>query len=147
MPRTIGKLERGWVRHNLIADLAAMQNTQVELGLKYDCNQSSISEFAKRHADEIEAKKKCIEDELHGLWIASKAARLAEYQQTLDDIEDYVHSEALSDKAVREAVALKLKTLRQAADELGQLPQRTSGSGTGTTVTLQFDGVTVEDLR
>lgn len=147
MARTIGKLERGWAKYRLIADLAAMENTQVELAEKYSCVQSTISDFAKRHAAEISAKKQALADDLHGLWVARKADRLAEYQQTIEDIEDFVESTDMSDKDAREAVALKLRALRAVADELGQVPQRPAGGGSQTTVTISVDGVAVEDLR
>lgn len=147
MARTIGKLERGWVKYRLIADLAAMEHTQVELAAKYGCAQSSISEFATRHAVEIDDKKRALADELHGLWIANKADRLAEYQQTVEDIETFIESTDMSDKEAREAVGIKLRALRAVADELGQVPQRPAGGGTTTTVTVSVDGVKVDDLR
>jgi len=123
-----------------------MELNQNQLAAKYGCTQSSISEFITRHADEVASKKQALSDELHGLWVADRSARMAEYQQTLDDLEGFVSNSSMSDKEAREAVALKLRTLRQVADELGQVPQRSPGT-TGGTVTISIDGVELGDLR
>jgi archaellum component FlaC len=133
------KLEKGWAKSRLIMELARMEKTQVDLAQEYGVVQSSISEFASRHRDEIEAHKAHIKDELFGLWIADKRNRLAEYQTDVEAINDALESEA-DEKLLR----AKLAVMRQVAEELGQLKAQVDLSGR---LTYVIEGVDMDALR
>lgn len=114
MPR--GDLERGWAKSRLILELAQAERTQVELAASYGVVQSSISEFADRHRDEITHQRDRITDEYASLWIADKRNRVAECQADVDAIND-----ALTGEADEKLLRAKLAIMRQVAEELGQL--------------------------
>jgi transposase-like protein len=123
-PRPHGyKLERGWAKRQLIQEMARMEKTQTQLAREYGVVQSSISEFGTRHAVEIEAAKVDIESEFAGLWVAKKVNRLAELES---DIERIIESNAGDTVRMADAELLRVKAglLRQVADELGQIPNK-----------------------
>src|SRR3546814_477575 len=75
-----GHLERGWVKHRLIRDFALGEKTGVQLSEQYGCSVTSISQFKKRHAMEIEEVRNNLADEYAGVWVANKINRIQEYQ-------------------------------------------------------------------
>lgn len=79
-----------------------------------------ITQFAKQYAREIDDIRRNLDDEFAGLWIASKVNRViayqADYTQTLTDPRSSHH----------EWVKSRAMILRQVAEELGQLPPRTT---------------------
>lgn len=133
-----GKLEAGWQHHQLVHDLAAMDQTQVQLAQKYGVGQPAISQFAARHADEITARKERIDDEFFGLWVASKRHRVAEYQADVEAI-----NEALDDEADEKLLRAKLAIMRQVAEELGQLKTQVEVGGK---LTYEVKGVDLSRL-
>jgi predicted transcriptional regulator len=117
----VKKIERGHIRRQLICELAKGERTQVELAEDFGVDQSTVSAFMKRHAGEIIEVQRDIADKYLGLWIADKALRLAEIQQIIDDIETVTGDNGSPDA---DLVRVKLTALRNAAEELGQLPAR-----------------------
>lgn len=114
-PRHKNKLEgAAWRRHRLITELAKGEKTQVTLARENGVTQSSVSEFASRHADEIEERRALLGAEFDGLWIAQKLSRLVEMEELYDS------GMSNRDRETRLAV------LRAAAEELGQIPNRTT---------------------
>lgn len=109
------KLERqAWRKRRLIIELARGEKTQTKLAAENGVSQSSISEFSSRHTDEIAEAREHLEDEFNGIWIAQKLNRLIEQQSLYED-----------DVAPRERET-RLAVLRAAAEELGQIPNRTT---------------------
>jgi hypothetical protein len=109
---------RAWERRTLCRELALGEVTKAALGRKYGVTGQAISAFAKRYAAEIDAIRAQLDDEFAGLWIASKEARLAQYQ------DDYEASERHEKSEHFEWVRVRTQILHQVAEELGQMPPR-----------------------
>jgi hypothetical protein len=143
-----GKLERGRVKLALIRDLAAGDETQTMLAAKYGVDQGSISKFASRHAIEIQGVIGKLDDRFAGLWIADKANRIAEYQQMIADIDAIVEASTVDGRVNivdADVLRTKLATLRQVAEELGQLPARVTVKHEGA-VKMIVEGVDLANL-
>lgn len=139
-------LERGWNKRKLIREAAQMELTQTELAAKYGVTQSAISHFIQRHADEIEAVKREIENEFAGLWIAKKEARLAELQQDVEDINE-LGELVTKDHRYHNLMKRKQDALKAVAEELGQLPPRVNVSVDNKTVNYKVEGIELDDLK
>ncbi|MGW5467698.1 hypothetical protein [Streptomyces chartreusis] len=113
-PRHWGKLERPGIRRKLIHELARAEKTQQQLADEYGVVKSSITEFKQRHTDRITEVAQALEDEFAGLWIAQKVDRLDQLQDLYEGDDD------------PDRVRLRKELLRAAAEELGQIPQRTT---------------------
>jgi hypothetical protein len=132
-------------RVGLIRDLAEGKLTQRKLAEKYDATQEGIRDFLKRHKAEVERLRENLEDHLFGLWIADKAARLAEYQDDVEltnaeleaalegrlgvsttDSEGNVTWERVEDLSdvIGRLLRGKHRALRSVAEERGHLPAR-----------------------
>lgn len=85
-----------------------------EIARQYECDPSAVSKFARRYAAEIAEIRADFENEFAGLWIAKKQARLAEYQQDVENYEEFAAD-------VPEYARLKQAALKAAAEELGAL--------------------------
>ncbi len=111
---------RGYRQLALIRDLAEGKATQAALAEKYGVTGQAIYTFSKRNADRIRQVREDFENEVAGLWIANKTARIAEYQADADLCSELVEEDPASDKTT---VLLKVKhgAMRSAAEELGQL--------------------------
>ena len=78
-------------------------------------------------------------EEVAGLWVSKKSNRLAEYQEEIEQIRDYL-AELRADgiywsRSHRDMLREYLALFRQVADELGAYPQRASAPArTGQTV-------------
>lgn len=167
-PRS-GKLDRGPRRAQLIRMLAQGDRTRAQLARYFDCDRSSITEFADRWKQEIETAKADIENEFADLWIADKRARLAEYQDDIARIHTMqdrlgeiwaelrqgpdvakqevlmAEAEALSADAVQWA-RVKQAALRAAADELGQIPAKMQLMVDQSVTHVVIEGVDLDDL-
>ncbi|MEU0411714.1 hypothetical protein ABZ307_28385 [Streptomyces griseorubiginosus] len=115
-PRSWGKLERPGVRRKLIHELARGEKTQMQLAREYGVVNSSITEFKQRHTDRIAEVAQALEDEFAGLWVAQKVDRL-------DQLQDLYEA---ADAGDLDRIRAKVDILRKAAEELGQIPQRTT---------------------
>jgi hypothetical protein len=109
----------------LLRELAMGAASRQELAEKYEVDGTRIYQISRECASEIDAIRADLMAKLHvettGLWIASKINRVAEYQQDVDDINRLLDI-AYDDKLVR----TKHNALRSVAEELAQLPTRTS---------------------
>lgn len=129
-------LERPWVRRALCRDLALSDVTQSDLAEKYGVTPSSITTFKQRHVQEISAIQQDTADEYAGLLLASKQARIATYSDMIEQAHDRGDDKTAG------------RLLRQIAEELGALPQRTVISGQlDTQSRYVIDGVDLEALK
>jgi phage terminase Nu1 subunit (DNA packaging protein) len=143
MPRGV---IRGAVKWGIIRDLAEGKS-QKSIGRMYGLAQSSISEFAATHADEVDEVRGKLEDAYEGLWIADKKRRLAEYQAVAEEMRDLEsESVAMGKVTVVEARRAQMAALRSVADELGAIPQRVQVEGGTTPVRHVLEGVDPEAL-
>lgn len=127
----------GWASYNLVRDLAFSQMTHEELAEKYGVTRSAISHFRARNQDRIAAVTKAPDDELAGLWLAQKKARIQEY---IRDVEE-INAQDVVDAATRR---VKATILRNVAEEMGHLKQTLEVEGQ---VHYQLKGVdTDKDL-
>lgn len=134
------KLERnGWAKTRLILQLAQGDRTQTELGAEYGVSQPTISVFASRHRDEIEARRVRIAEEYFGVWIAEKVNRIVECQADVDAIND-----AMGDTPDEKLLKVKLAILRQVSEELGQLKQNVELTAK---ITYAVEGVDLTGLQ
>ena len=143
-----GALERGHVRARLIRELATGEHTQVELARRHGVDQSAISRFASRHAERIADVAGKLDDEFAGLWIAGKAARIAEYQQQVDDIADLMDDPERAARAGVQAAEMfrtAQAALRAVSEELGQLPARVQVQHSGS-LDVRLNGVDLAAL-
>jgi len=116
---------RGRIAYELIRELALGVADDMELATRYEVKLPAIEMFKERHALDIERiRQSHVDDgepELAGLWIASKAKRIAEYQSDVERI-----NEALELELDNGLLRTKHNALHAAAEELAQLPTRSS---------------------
>jgi transcriptional regulator with XRE-family HTH domain len=149
----------GLVKRQVIRDIALGTMSQSQLGEKYGVSQPAISQFAKRNAEEIEAVRAKADDEFAGLLIAQKQNRLAAYQDLYEIALKPQPKISPSGKLVKEwitdedgnqvevivqevDVRAAAQMLKQAAEELGQLPNRLTLAGeVGVKTNYVIDGI------
>jgi hypothetical protein len=136
-PATKGTLERGWVKHRLIRDLAIAEKSQRELAAIYGVSTNSITNFKKRYALEVEEVRNNLADEYASLWIGQKMKRIAEYQEAAEKM--------AQGKTPRNAEVL-VSILKAVAEELGQLPARTQVNVSTETTVYEIVGLDPEDI-
>jgi 16S rRNA C967 or C1407 C5-methylase (RsmB/RsmF family) len=132
-----GALERGWVSHRLIREIALGDKTGKELAEQYGVSSTSISNFKNRHALEIEEVRNNLADEYAGLWVAKKLGRITEYQKAAEKM--------IGNNSPRNAEVL-VNILKAVAEELGQLPARTQVNITNEVTTYEIVGIDPEDI-
>jgi hypothetical protein len=132
-----GTLERGWVSHRLIREIALGDKTGKELAEQYGVSSTSISNFKNRHALEIEEVRNNLADEYAGVWVAKKLERIREYQTAAEKM--------ATGNSPRNAEVLT-SILKAVAEELGQLPARAQVNVSTENVTYQLVGIDLDDL-
>lgn len=132
-----GHLERGWVKHRLIRDLALGEKNGEQLGQIYGCSRSAISMFRSRYSLEIEEVRNNLADEYAGVWVAQKLERIREYQNA---------AEKMAEGNTPRNAEVLVSILKAVAEELGQLPARTQVNVSTEQVTYQIVGVDPEDI-
>jgi hypothetical protein len=132
-----GHLERGWVKHRLIRDFALGEKSGKELGEIYGCSQTSISQFKKRHALEIEEVRNNLADQYAGVWVAKKLERIREYQNA---------AEKMASGASARNQEVLVSILKAVAEELGDLPARTQVNVSNETTVYQVIGISEDDI-
>lgn len=144
-----GKLERGYVKAQLLRALATGEHSQSELARRHDVSPAAVSQFASRHAERIADIASRLDDEFAHLWAAQKANRLAELQQDIEDVEALLNNE---DNAVKAGVSwaevkrIKQAAIRAIAEETGQLPGRVQVEHSGS-LDVRVNGVDLETLK
>ena len=147
----------GLVRHKLMREIALGDLNGVQLAEKYGVSTAAISQFKQRNAEGIKAIVADADNEFAGILIAQKAARLAAYEEqhriamqptpkitnkgtvVIDpNTGEYVYEVNLSAAATM---------LKNAAEEMGQLPNRVQIQGDmQTTTTYKIEGFSESDL-
>lgn len=152
----------GGLRHReVVRLLAAEEISQADIARRYDVTTSAVTQFKQRHAEEIAAVRADMDDEFAGIAIASKVNRVALLQQIAEKALEpvpkvsangkvaYVTNEDGESEMVMEVDArAAMAALKQVAEELGQLVQRSQVSGDmNTTTTYRIEGVSPADLK
>lgn len=130
-------LERGWVKHRLIRDIALGEKTGKDLSRIYGVSENSITNFKKRHGLEIEEVRNNLADQYAGVWVAQKLARIQEYQQAAEKM-------AKGDSPRNAEVLTTI--LKAVAEELGDLPARQQVNVSTENVTHIVVGIDPGDL-
>lgn len=100
----------------------------------------AITMFKKRHAREIDEMRDRLDEEFAGLWIADKEKRLGELQELIDILDT-----AYAQFPDAEYARAKATLLKQASEELGQLPPRQQVVSAHVNHTIE--GFTSDDLE
>lgn len=122
----------------LMREVALKTDTYKNLGLRYNLTPSAISEFAKRHAREIDDIREDASNIFSGLMMAKKENRIAAYER---EIEMLASSSAHDHHEWSKA---RMIALRNIAEEMGQLPPRQTV--TVMPVVHVYEGVDMEEL-
>lgn len=162
--RDRGKLG-GLKRNGLIRKLALGGQSQADLARQYDVTDGAITQFRDRNAEAIAAIRADAEDEFAGILIAQKAERLRAYEELYEVATEPTPKISPSGKLVKEwimdedgvssevvvhevDVRAAAQVLKQAAEEMGQLPTRLQVAGElGVTTTYRVEGVNPSDLQ
>jgi predicted transcriptional regulator len=107
-------------RRELTRALAVGEVTRASLARRYGISRAAVTQFAHRHAAEIDAIKAHLDDEFAGLWIASKEQRIVAHQN------DYEVAAGHEKADHHEWIKARTQILHAVAEELGQLPPRTT---------------------
>jgi hypothetical protein len=134
-----------YLRLRLQREIAAGEKTYEQLAEEFDVTDDTISAFAKRYRDAIELIRQDFANEFAGLWIARKEARLAEFQQDVEDINEAV--EAGDEEDWTKLLRVKHTALRYVAEELGHLPGRPQIHVEQAKVTYVVEGVDLSLLH
>lgn len=133
---------RGHRALRLKRQLAEGRIKQVDLAAEYDVAESTIASFKATHKVEIAEIAADLDNEFAGLWAAQKAARIAEYMDTIKVVDTALELQPLAQD--RSGLLLRKQgALKAIAEELGQLQQRIEIDGK---LNYQVNGVTPEDV-
>lgn len=163
MPRADSGKLGGLVRRKLVRELAMKPPdvTYSSIAKRYGVSGASLTEFKQRHADEIAAVAADADSEFAGILIAQKAYRLGAYQEIHEiamtpqpkvtpagNVVHRYNEETGQDETVMEVqLGEARQALKQAAEELGQLANRVTLSGSlDTTTTYKIVDVSNDDL-
>ena len=130
--------------------LANGEYTHKQLAVKYDRSNTTISQFAVRNKEEIDAIKAAKGEAMAALWIANKAKRVATYQADGEYLEKELginadNPEEVSNKKDNPAlVRARALLLRSVAEELGDLTVKQEHTGV---VEYRIIGVDMEKLK
>lgn len=142
MPAGATWVLRGHVGLRVKRQLAEGKLTHQEIAEELELDRSTISFFAKKHRAEIEEIRADIENEFAGLWVAKKAARIAEYTEVIEKIDVLLEMDpSANDRSA--LLGRKQQALKSIAEELGQLTARHEVSAK---VNYKVNGVSAEDL-
>lgn len=146
-----GKLG-GLKRRQVIRLLAAAELTQAEIARRYGVTDGAITQFKDRHEQEILAVREKMDEEFAGIAIADKVNRVAMLEEIAEkameptprvDNKGFFVVDPVTGEHVYEFDGrLAAQVLKQAAEEMGQLVQRSSVTAdVGVTTNYKIDGV------
>lgn len=125
-------------RQQLCRELAANDITRADLARKYGMTTGGITHFADRNAARIAEIAANLDDQFTGLWAASKASRIATYEDEIERLDNHPNADHHEWSKARQAA------LRAIADELGEIPNKQQVALT--IVKHELEGVNVDDL-
>jgi transposase-like protein len=129
-----------------VVRLVAGGGSNREIAARFDCAPSSVAHFRSRHAEEIQAlraKLAAAADAQENLWISHRLDRLGVLQDSAEQLIEA--AETASESALPEITRTLVSVLHEAAEQLGQLPARTTINST-TVVNYRIEGVDLEAL-
>ena len=153
-----------FLKRKLILALAHQQGRKADLAGEFGISPSTLTRFIARHKEEIEAVRAGTEQRMTDLWIADKGARMAAYQRDVDVVEAEIES-VVADRSSQDGdvfpgegdarlvdtsdqlgrlMRAKHRALRQAAEELGQIPSKVQINVGGERVKHVLEGVDIE---
>jgi transposase-like protein len=132
-------LNRGRSRLRLIHEIATGRHSYAELARRHGVTRSAISQFAARHQLAILDARQALDDDTAALWVSRRRDRLAEIQQTIEDLDAQLDAQP-EDRA--QLWRLRLQAIRQAAEETGQLRDTAPVH----TVEIRLNGVDLDQL-
>jgi predicted transcriptional regulator len=139
------------VRLEVIRLLAAGELNQTEIAERYGVASNTVSDFAKKYSAQILEVRGKLDDEFAGLWIAQKAARIAEYEDMIGELGKIIEASENDPAIVRAQVSSLFRAqqaaLRSVAEELGSLPTRQEIKIQSAPVIYRIEGVEVENLE
>jgi hypothetical protein len=121
----------------------AQGTSKREVAESVGCAVTTVDEVERRYSRAIEQLRIHMQAQFGHLWIAQQEARLHMYQQDIDDINDDLRASADSEEKAR-LMRVKHTALRQAAEELGQLPGRIAVHVESAQVTYRLEGIDIE---
>lgn len=139
MPET--KL-RGRRLYALLRELAEGELPQAALARRYGVTAGRVSQIKTQYADEIADMADDLEDVYRGLWIAKKEERIKSYLRLAEAIEADLAEYGLDAQLVRQYQTC----LKNAAEEMGDLPARMIVQHQGAKADYTVDGVNPKDL-
>jgi hypothetical protein len=119
--------------------LATNDEKRAALARRFGVSASYVTQFAKRYAFEIDQIKAALDNEFAGMWIAEKENRILAYQQ------DYAMALNNDKRDHHEWIKTRTAILHTVAEELGQLPARSSI--TVVPVVHVIEGINTEALK
>lgn len=133
------KLTAGQQRE-LCRALATAGKSRRRLATEFGVSHQYLTKFARQRAAEITAIRGRLDDAFAGLWIASKEARLAAYQADYEASANGEYADHFEQIRTRSAI------LRNVAEELGQLPNRSTAAIIVPVVHV-IENVSLDDLK
>ena len=109
-------------RRTLCRELATGERKRSQLARAYGVSAAYITKFARERDAEISAIRRELDNQFAGLWIADKEQRLAAYAA------DFDLSAGGEYAAHYEQIRTRAALLRNVAEELGQLPNRSTAA-------------------
>jgi ParB-like chromosome segregation protein Spo0J len=122
-----------------VVAILATGEQPAEVARIYGVERSSVSRFLERHADDVNSMRAEVIKQVEDYAIAQKVHRIATLQRLADDVTAYLDDRGLIERSTmttkdgttieRERFAREISAelraiLKDAADEMGQLPQR-----------------------
>jgi transposase-like protein len=133
------RLDRGHLRARLIREIAGRTESYAQIACRHGVTRSAISQFAARHQLAILDARQALDDDTAALWVSRRRDRLAEIQQTIEDLDAQLDAQP-EDRA--QLWRLRLQAIRQAAEETGQLRDTAPVH----TVEIRLNGVDLDQL-
>jgi hypothetical protein len=115
--RANGKLTP-WQQSDLMRELALGEKSRSDLAREFGVSHQYVTRFARQYERPIAKARANIEDKFAHMWIADKVARLALRQVLVAARQRLPNRTAEDDRTIAQL-------LKDAAEELGQLPPRT----------------------
>jgi len=133
------RLDRGHLRARLIREIAGRTESYAQIARHHGVTRSAVSQFAARHQLAILDARQALDDDTAALWVSRRRDRLAEIQQTIEDLDAQLDAQP-EDRA--QLWRLRLQAIRQAAEETGQLRDTAPVH----TVEIRLNGVDLDQL-